>query len=161
MSTNFASLLYWSRNGLNAGAWLPCMLSLDEDRIELVSERGVELTCASSDVALEFTGWGNLKVVAPAGSFVLSAVGGAAAPSPLPSLEKRLASFRRTHPSCPRESVVDPVTQWQKLLVAAGAEPRGRSRSVMHMMWWVSVASVGAFFAGMWLLIAYVVATTK
>jgi hypothetical protein len=131
------------------------MLCLQGGEVELISERGVELRCAASDLIVQVTGLSNLKLGVDDGSFVLSSVGGRAVPLPLASLESRLRSFRAAHPECPKESFIDPVSQWQKLLTAAGARSRGRTHSRLHLLWGVSVGALVTVFGSLGLLIAY------
>lgn len=154
-SANFAGLLYWARSAVNAGAWLPCMLSLDGGQVELESERGVELRSPASDLVVEITGLSNLMVIATGGNFVLSAVGGRAVPLPLPSLQARLRAFREAHPGCPKESLIDPFGQWQTLLVAAGARERGRSRSRLRLLCAVAMCTLAVVLGSLGLLITW------
>jgi len=156
MDIRFASILYWSRSPLNGAAWLPCMLSLDGSAVELFSERGVELRCPASDLVVEVTGLGNLRLISAQGSFVLSVIGGTTVPLPLPALEKRLRSFRPA--GSPGESLMDPVTQWHKLIVTAGAHPRGRTRSHLRLLLVLSASALVAVFTSLALLIGYVAA---
>ena len=133
---------------MNAGAWLPCMLSLDMDEVQLFSERGLEFSCRAGDLGVEIVGFGNLRLIAGEGTFELSAVGGRAVPLPLPPLEKRMESFKATHPDCLKESRIEPITQWQALLVAAGAQSRGRTRSGLRLLWGISVSVLVAVVLG-------------
>src|SRR4051812_40083089 len=84
-AANFAGLLYWARSAVNAGAWLPCMLSLDGGQVELVSERGVELRSPASDLVVEITGLSNLMVIATGATLCSPPSGG-----------------RQLHSRCPR-----------------------------------------------------------
>ncbi|MGO4534460.1 hypothetical protein [Leifsonia sp. 2MCAF36] len=158
MTNNFASVLWWARSTRNAAAWIPCMLSLEGQRVELVSERGVELACDVSDLRIEITGLSALRLVGVEKEFVLSAVGGRTVLLPLPSLEKRLSIFRAAHPGGPSESMIDPIAQWQKLLVEAGAQRSGRSRSRLRLLWGVAVCVFAAFLAAIGILVGLLAA---
>lgn len=158
MVESFASVVYLVRSAANSAAWIPCMLSLDQQHVELVSQRGIELSCGPSDLTVEVTGLSYLRFVAGEETFVLSGFGGRAVPLPLPSLIRRLKSFNAEHPASPKVSLIDPVTQWQRLLVAAGARPQGRRRSLLRLLWGVSVCTLVAGFGCLGALIAWVAA---
>ncbi|NUU08650.1 RHS repeat protein, partial [Leifsonia sp. C5G2] len=67
----FAAFNYWARSPVNGGSWIPCMLSLDGRRVELTSERGIELRCDAAELVVEITGISSLRLSAGEKRFVL------------------------------------------------------------------------------------------
>lgn len=143
---SFASQVYWARSPTNAGAWVPCVLMLDNGQLSLVSDQRTEFECPVSSLKVQATRLGSLQISRDSVAFTLSAVGGALVPFPSTKLLQLLSDFREGHPGLPRESRVDVMAQWTHILENAGANVQSRRRSPLRALFIGCVVTVVLVF---------------
>lgn len=144
---NFAVFVDWARKRYNAGAWVPCVLTVQGDQIELISDHGVELRSRASELSVEVLLFGSFVVRADGREFRLSMLGGRGVPPPSARLERYVHAFRETHRDAARVSWFDPATQVSRHLEAAGARVFGRSKSRLPLLLALSVVVLGVSVA--------------